>query len=60
MQKAMEWYKSNKLHIYVDKTVAMQFHTRQKRANIVENSIVMDGYVIPFTTNTMFLGINIG
>ena len=59
MPKLMEWIKSNKLHINVDKTVAMLFHTRQKRVNIYENSIVIDGNIIPFTTNTKFLGINI-
>ena len=31
MPKIMEWFKSNKLYINVDKTVAMLFHTRQKR-----------------------------
>ena len=57
MPKIMEWLKSNKLHIDVNKTVAMLFLTRQKRASIDENSIVIDGN--PFTTNTKFLGINI-
>ena len=37
----------------------MLFHTRQKRVNIDENSIVIDDNIIPFTTNTKFLGINI-
>ena len=37
----------------------MLFHTRQKRVNIDENSIVIDGNIIPSTTNTKFLGINI-
>ena len=55
----MEWFKSNKLHINVSKTVAMLFHTRQKRVNIDENLIVIDGNIIPFATNTKFLGINI-
>ena len=32
-----------KLHIDLNKTVAMLFHTRPKRVNIDENSIVMDG-----------------
>ena len=59
MPKIMEWLRSNKLHINVNKTVAMLFHTRQKRVNIDENSIVIDGNIIPFTTNTKFLGINI-
>ena len=59
MPQIMEWLKSNKLHINVNKTVAMLFHTRQKRFNIDETSIVIDGNIIPFTTNTMFLGINI-
>ena len=59
MPKIMEWIKSNKLNINVNKTVAMLFHTRQKRVNIDENSIVIDGNIIPFTTNTKFLGINI-
>ena len=59
MPKIIECLKSNKLHIDVDKTVAMLFHTRQKRVNIDENSIVIDFNIIPFTTNTMFLGINI-
>ena len=31
MPKIMEWFKSNKLHINVNKTVTMLFHTRQKR-----------------------------
>ena len=51
---------SNKLHIDVNKTAAMLFHSRQKRANIDENSIVIDGSIIPFTTNTKYIGINIG
>ena len=59
MPKIMEWFKSNKLHINVNKTVAMLFHTRQKRVNIDENSIAIDGNINPFTTNTKFLGINI-
>ena len=62
MPKIIEWsklIKSNKLHINVDKTVAMLFHTRQKRVNIDENSIVIDGNVILFTISTKFLGINI-
>ena len=59
MHKIIEWLKSNKLHINVNKTVAMLFHTRQKRVNIDENSIVIDGNIIPSTTNTKFLGINI-
>ena len=37
----------------------MLFHTRQKRVNIDENSTVIDGNIIPFTTNTMCQGINI-
>ena len=37
MQKIMEWLKSNKLHINVNKTVTMLFNTRQKRVNINEN-----------------------
>ena len=37
----------------------MLFHTRQKRVNIDENLIVIDGNIILFTTNTKFLGINI-
>ena len=59
MPKIIEWFKSNKLHINVNKTVAMLFHTRQKRVNIDENSIVIGGNIIPFTTNTKILGINI-
>ena len=59
MPKIMEWLKSNKLHIDANKTVAMLFLTRQKRAGIDENSIVIDGNIIPFTINTKFLGINI-
>ena len=59
MPKIMEWFKSNKIQINVNKTVAMLFHTRQKLVNIDENSIVIDGKIIPFTTNTKFLGINI-
>ena len=59
MCKIIEWFKSNKLHIDVNKTVAMLFHTRQKRVNIDENLIVIDGNIFPFTTNTKFLGINI-
>ena len=59
MPKNMEWPKSNKLHINVNKNVAMLFHTRQKRVNIDENSIVIDGNIIPFATNTKFLDINI-
>ena len=57
MPNIMEWFKSNKLHINVNKTVALD--TRQKRVNIDENSIVIDGNIIPFITNTKFLGINI-
>ena len=59
MPKIIEWLKSNKLHINVNKTVAMLFHTRHKCVNIDENLIVIDGNIIPFTTNTKFLGINI-
>ena len=59
MPKIMEWFKSNKLHLNVNKSVAMLFHTRQKRVNIDDISIVIDGKTIPFTTNTKFLGINI-
>ena len=59
MPKIMEWLTTNKLHIYVDKTFAMLFHTRQKRDNIDENTIVIDGNIFPFSTNTKFLGINI-
>ena len=59
MPNIMECFKSNELHINVNKTVAMLFHTRQKRVNIDENSIVIDGKIIPFTTNTKFLCINI-
>ena len=47
----LEWLKSNKLHINLNKTAAMLFHTRQKRVNVNENSIVIDGNIIPFTTN---------
>ena len=43
----------------VNKTVAMLFHTKQKRANIDENLIVIDGNIISLTTNTKFLVINI-
>ena len=50
MPKIMEWSKSNKLRINVNKTVAMLFHTRQKRVNIDENSVVIDCKIIPFTT----------
>ena len=59
MHKIIEWFKSNKLHININKTVAMLFHNRQKRVNIDENLIEIDGNIIPFTTNTKFLGINI-
>ena len=59
MPKIIEWHKSNKLDINVNINVAMLFHSRQKRVNIDENSIVIDGKIIPFTTNTKFLGINI-
>ena len=50
---------SNKLHIDVNIPVAMLFHTGQKHVNIDENLTVMDGNIIPFTTNTKFLGIDI-
>ena len=59
MPKIIEWLMSNKLHINVNKTVAILFHTRQRRVYIGENSIVIDGNIIPFATNTKFLGINI-
>ena len=59
MPKIIQWPKSNKLHVNINKTVAMLFHTRQKRVSIDENLIVIDGKIIPFTTNTTFLGINI-
>ena len=59
MPKIMEWLMSHKLHINLDKTVAMLFHIRQKRVDIDENSTVIDGNIIPFTTNTKFRGINI-
>ena len=60
MPNAMELYKSNKLQIDVNKTVAMLFHTRQKCVNIDEYFIVIDGNIISHNTNTKFLGINIG
>ena len=59
LPKIIEWLTSNKLHINVDKTVAMLFHTRQKRVYVDENSIVIDGNTFHFKTNTKFLGINI-
>ena len=59
MPKVIVWFSSNKLPVNVNKTVAMLFHTRQKRANIDENSSVINGNLIPVTTNTKFLGINI-
>ena len=59
MPKILEWLKSNKLQINVNKTVAMLFHTRQKRVNIDENLIVIDCNILPFTIDTKFLGINI-
>ena len=59
MPKIMEWFKSNKLHINVNRTVAMLFHSRQRHINIDEDLIVIDHNIIPFTTNTKFLGINI-
>ena len=59
MPKIIQWLKSNKLRINVNKTVATLFHTRQTSANIDDNSIVIDGNVIAFTTNTKFLSINI-
>ena len=59
MPKVIEWLRSNKLHINVDNSAAMLFHTRQKRVNFDENSIVIDGNIVPFTTNTKFLGISI-
>ena len=37
----------------------MLFHTRQKRVNIDENSIEIDGNIVPFNTSTKFLGNNI-
>ena len=37
----------------------MLFHTRLKRVNIDENLIVIDGNIIPLTSNTKSLGINI-
>ena len=59
MPKIMQSLKSYKLHININTTVVMLFHTRQKRVNIDENSIVIDGNIIHFTTITKFLGINI-
>ena len=59
MRKIIVWLKSNKLHINVNKTVSLLFHTRQKRVNIYINSIVIDDNIIPITTNTKCLGINI-
>ena len=41
MQKVIELLKLNKLHINVNKTVVMLFHTRQKRVDIDENSMVI-------------------
>ena len=55
MPKIIEWFKSNKLHININKTVAMLFHSRQKRVNIYENTIVIDGNAIPFTIATKYL-----
>ena len=46
MPKIMEWFKSNKLHLNVNKSVAMLFHTRQKRVNIDDISIVIDGKTV--------------
>ena len=57
--KTLECLKSNKLHINEIGTIAMLFHTRQKRVNIDENSILIDGNIIHFTTSTKFLVINI-
>ena len=54
MPKIMEWFKFNKFHMNIDKTVAMLFHTRQRRVNIDENLIAIDGNIISFTTNTIF------
>ena len=54
MPKIIEWPKSNKLHINVNKTVAMLFHTRQKSVNINENSIVIDGNIIPLPLTQCF------
>ena len=59
MPKIIEWPRSNKLHLNVNETVTMLFHTRQNRVNIDENSIVIDCNIIPFTTNAKFLGIKI-
>ena len=59
MPKIIEWFKSNKLHININKTVTMIFLTRQKHVNIDDNLIVIDGNIIHFTTNTKFLGISI-
>ena len=52
MPKIIEWLKSNKSHINLNKTVAILFHTRQKHVSIDENLIVIDVNIIPFTINT--------
>ena len=46
MSKIIEWFKSNKLQVNLSKTFDMLFHTRHKRVNIYENSIVIDGNII--------------
>ena len=57
--KVTEWFNSNKLCIDTNKTVAMLFHTRQRILNINECLIEMNDDIIPFSTHTKFIGVNI-
>ena len=57
--KVIEWLSFNKLHINTNKTVAMLFHTRQRTLTINEYLIKIKDDTIPFSTHTIFLGVNI-
>ena len=48
-----------KLCINTNKTVAMLFHTRQRTLAINECQIKINDDIIPFSTHTKFLGVNI-
>ena len=57
--KVTEWFKSNKLRINTNKTVATLFHTRQRTLSINECLIKINDDTILFSTHTQFLGVNI-
>ena len=57
MPKVITWFKSNKLHLNANKSVAILFHTHQNRINTSGFHIVIDNKNIPFSESTKFLGV---